>query len=99
MIFNTTTSETSDTYLYVVARPKECWRIAVCQSGIQWLLQRVDGERNGVTRWTTCAYAMTKPGLRKALRRFLTLSDVNAEAIINELAPSPSSQLKSNPVK
>ena len=85
MILNAKTSETSDLYMGVVARPLTNLRIAVCRNGIQWLVQVRDGERGGVPRWRVCAYVMTRPGLLKALRRFGGLSELDAADVVDAL--------------
>ena len=85
MIINARTSETSDLYMGVVARPLNNLRIAVCRNGIQWLVQVSEGWRNGATRWKTCAYVTTRPGLIKALRRFGGLSERDATDVVGSL--------------
>ena len=93
MILNARTSETSDLYMGVVARPLTNLRIAVCSNGIQWLVQVRDGERHGAARWRTCAYVMTRPGLIAALRRYGPLSERDAEEVVDAL---PSRQAVTN---
>lgn len=89
MNLNERTAETSNRYMNVVARPLNNLRIAVCRNEIQWLVQTRDGERHGVARWATRAYAMTKPGLIEALRRFGGLSAHDAHTIAGELPHKP----------
>lgn len=93
MILNARTSETSDLYMGVVARPLTNLRIAVCRNGIQWLVQVRDGSRHGVPRWRVCAYVTTRPGLIKALRRYGPLSERDAEEVVDAL---PSRQAVTN---
>lgn len=78
MIINARTSETSDLYMGVVARPLNNLRVVVCRDGIQWLLQTSDGERDGIKRWKSVSFAATKPGLIKALRHLGGLSGLKA---------------------
>ena len=85
MIINARTSETSDLYMNVVARPLHNLRIAVCRNGIQWLVQVRDGERCGLPRWKTCAYVTTRPGLIEAVRRFGRLSERDATDVVDAL--------------
>ncbi|MBE1289320.1 MAG: hypothetical protein GJ679_04855 [Rhodobacteraceae bacterium] len=85
MIINARTSETSDLYMGVVARPLTNLRIAVCRNAIQWLVQVRDGERHGATRWKTCAYVMTRPGLIAAVRRHGSLSENDAADVVDAL--------------
>ena len=85
MILNSRTSETSDLYMGVIARPLNNLRIAVCTNGIQWLVQTRDGERHGAPRWKVGAYVVTRPGLIKALRRFGRLSERDATDVVDAL--------------
>ena len=85
MIINARTSETSDLYMGVVARPLTNLRIAVCRNAIQWLVQVRDGERHGAARWKTCAYVTTRPGLIAAVRRHGPLSERDAEEVVDAL--------------
>ncbi|MBF9024762.1 hypothetical protein HKCCD6035_04280 [Rhodobacterales bacterium HKCCD6035] len=85
MILNARTSETSDLYMGVVARPLNNLRIAVCRNAIQWLVQVRDGERCGRPRWKTCAYVTTRPGLIAALRKYGTLSELDAADVVDAL--------------
>ena len=85
MIINARTSETSDLYMGVVARPLNNLRIAVCRNGIQWLVQVSEGWRHGATRWKTCAYVMTRPGLIAAIRRYGPFSERDASDVVDAL--------------
>jgi hypothetical protein len=89
MIINARTSETSDLYMGVVARPLTNLRIAVCSNGIQWLVQVRDGASGGVPRWKTCAYVTTRPGLTKALRRIAGFSELDAADVVDALPSRP----------
>lgn len=89
MIINARISETSDLYMGVVARPLNNLRIAVCRNGIQWLVQVSEGWRHGATRWKTCAYVMTRPGLISAVRRFGGLSECDAADVVDALPSRP----------
>ena len=97
MITNDRTSETSDLYLSFVARPLNTLRIAVCRNGIQWLVQTRDGTWNGATRWKTRAYALTRLGLTKALRRFPSLSERDAKDVVRALPPRQSFEIADQP--
>jgi hypothetical protein len=85
MIINARTSETSDLYMNVVARPLSNLRIAVCRNGIQWLVQVREGERGGAARWRVRAYVMTRPGLIAAVRRYARLSARDATEVVDAL--------------
>lgn len=85
MVTNASTSETSDLYMGIVARPLNNLRIVVCRDGIQWLLQTSDGERGGTKRWKSVSFAATKPGLIKALRHIGGLSGLKAKEVVDAL--------------
>lgn len=92
MILNARTSETSDLYMGVVARPLTNLRIAVCRNGIQWLVQVKDGQRCGTPRWKTCAYVMTRPGLIAAVRKYGPLSERDATEVVDALPSRQASE-------
>jgi len=85
MILNARSSETSDLYMNVVARPLTNLRIAVCRNAIQWLVQMRDGERCGRPRWKTCAYVTTRPGLIATVRKYGPLSERDATEVVDAL--------------
>ncbi len=60
--------ESADDYPSIVARLSDRWRVIVCAGGIQWILQRRDGERAGGTRWTGVGYCMTREALLRLCR-------------------------------
>lgn len=55
-------SETADDYRHVVAQLSDGWRVIVCAGGIQWILQRRDGERAGRARWVGIDYCPDPEG-------------------------------------
>ena len=48
--------ESADNYARIVARLDDDGRVIVCRDGLQWILQRRDGERGGRARWTGVGY-------------------------------------------
>lgn len=48
--------ETADSYAAVVAQLNDQWRVIECRDGIQWILQRRDGQRAGQPRWMGVRY-------------------------------------------
>lgn len=60
--------ETGDAYVAVVARLNDLWRVIRCRDGIQWILQRRDGQRAGGTRWTGSCYLTTREALIRVCR-------------------------------
>ena len=57
------TSEESDDYHAIVAHLNNHWRVVVCRSGIQWILQRHAAERHGTARWVSRSYCRIRDGL------------------------------------
>ncbi len=60
--------ETADHYPGVVAQINCRWRVILCSAGIQWILQRRDGERAGGTRWAGVGYCQTREALLRLCR-------------------------------
>ena len=60
--------ETADRYPGVVAQINRRWRVILCSAGIQWILQRHDGERGGAARWTGVGYCQTREALVRLCR-------------------------------
>jgi hypothetical protein len=60
--------ETADDYPDIVARLSDRWRVILCPAGIQWILQRRDGERAGGTRWAGVGYCTTREALLRLCR-------------------------------
>ncbi len=67
--------ESADDYCRVIAHLSPSYRVIVCKDGIQWILQRRDGERHGRARWTGVSYCVT----RDALIRLCRASSANIE--------------------
>lgn len=67
--------ESTDDYPQIVARLSDKWRVILCTAGVQWILQRRDGERAGGARWAGVGYCpdprgatASQPGLVRADR-------------------------------
>jgi hypothetical protein len=59
--------ETADAYDFVVARIDQRHRLIVCGDGIQWIVQKTDGTRDGRPRWKSTGFCRTKNALRRCL--------------------------------
>lgn len=77
--------ERDDAYRYVVVWLNEHWRVIECRDGIQWILQRSDGERHGQTRWSGRSYCRTRNALIRASRDLAGEIDGSAMAILEGL--------------
>ena len=60
--------ETADRYPGVVVQINCRWRVILCSAGIQWILQRHDGERRGTARWAGVGYCQTRKALVRLCR-------------------------------
>jgi hypothetical protein len=78
-------NESADNYWRLVARLNVRWRVIECRDGIQWILQRIDGERYGKTRWTGRSYCRTRDGLLHACRDNAGEIEPSALAVLNNL--------------
>jgi len=65
---NTSRRESDDGYDDVIARLNSRWRVIACKDRIQWILQSVDGLRNGAVRWTGESYHCTREALIRVCR-------------------------------
>ena len=50
-------------YRHIVTELSDRWRLIVCRDGLQWIIQRRDGERSGRARWTGVYYCQTREAL------------------------------------
>jgi hypothetical protein len=78
-------NEGADDYPAVVAQLNANWRVIVCGSGIQWILQRCDGERHGRARWAGRSFCRTSEALRCVCRKHVGTIDPVAAAILAAL--------------
>ena len=60
--------ETADGYPGVVVQINRRWRVILCSTGIQWIVQRHDGERGGTARWVGVGYCLTREALLRLCR-------------------------------
>ena len=74
--------ETADEYHRVVARLSDGWRVVVSKDGIQWVLQRRDGERAGRARWAGVRFCRTRQALIRDARALCGPVDPAALAIL-----------------
>jgi hypothetical protein len=79
------TSEESDNYHAVVAQLNDGWRVIVCRSNIQWILQRRRGERCGRARWEGRSYCRTRQALLRCSREHAGPIEPSAVAILAAL--------------
>ena len=77
--------ESADDYPNIVARLSDNWRVIVCAGGIQWILQRRDGERSGRARWTGVSYCLTREALVRLCRALSEPVDPSALLILAAL--------------
>ncbi len=77
--------ETTDDYRHVVAQLSDGWRVIVCAGGIQWILQRRDGERAGRARWVGIDYCRTRKALLRQCRASHARIDPAAWSVLDEL--------------
>jgi hypothetical protein len=91
-------SEEVDDYHTVVAKLNDNWRIIVCTSGIQWILQRRVGERHGTPRWESRCFCRTSEALNRLSRGRAGAIDPSADATLVSLPEriSTSSRLSEN---
>jgi len=61
----TSKSESSPDYFRTIAYLNSDWRLILCKTGIQWILQR----RKGLSKWEGYWFARTKEGLLGGLGR------------------------------
>ena len=77
--------ESADGYVHVVARLCPRLRVIICRDGIQWILQRRDGERRGRARWAGLGYFRTREALLRVSRASCTGIDPAALAALAAL--------------
>ncbi len=66
----TSHKERDDDYDRVVTKINDRWRVIICRDGIQWILQKRDGQRNGKPRWAGASYSTTRYALiRETFRK------------------------------
>jgi hypothetical protein len=79
------TSEEADDYHAVEARLNDEWRVIVCRSGIQWILQHRAGQRHGTARWVGRSYCRTSEALNRLSHKHAGTLRPDAAAILAAL--------------
>jgi hypothetical protein len=76
-------AEKSDGYHGVIIRLNAGWRISICDTGIQWILQ----ERTGTAKvlWRPRGYCRTSEAIRRLARQHAGKIDPEAQAALNRL--------------
>ena len=72
--------EESDTYLHVTAVLNAGWRVISCRDGLQWILQRRAGQRQGRPRWEGRSFCCTREALVRCAREHA--GDIAADALV-----------------
>lgn len=85
LVANNSHRESDDAYGAIVARLNAGWRVIECRDGIQWILQRLDGERHGRARWTGRSYCRTREALNRVCRDYAGEIDATARSPLNSL--------------
>lgn len=70
--------ERDDDYRDVVCILSDRWRVIVCRDGLQWIIQRRDGERFGQTRWTGIHYCTSREALIRLSRALQPQAEAGA---------------------
>jgi hypothetical protein len=60
--------EESDTYPGIITALNSKWRVIICRGGIQWVLQRQAGQRDGRPRWEGHWFCQTSEALIRGAR-------------------------------
>ena len=74
--------ETDDFYFRVIARLNDRFRLIRCKDGIQWIIQKRDGFRNGKPRWQGHSYCVQPETVH---RLALSLCGLNEYAELRKL--------------
>jgi hypothetical protein len=77
--------EEADNYEAIVVKLNTGWRIIECRDGIQWILQRLAGQRHGRPRWEGKSYCRTRQGLLRSVHDRCGPVDTAAVAIVQGL--------------
>lgn len=77
--------ESSDDYDCVVVRLCQRHRVIACKDDLQWILQRIEGERHGRARWAAAGYFRTRMALIRASRALCARIDPTALAALERL--------------
>jgi hypothetical protein len=77
--------EEDEAYPNIVAVLNARWRVIVCRTGIQWILQRRAGTRHGRPRWDGNSYCQTREALLRCISERAGPCDPSALANIASL--------------
>lgn len=58
--------ERDNDYLHVLCQLSDHLRVIRCKDDLQWILQKRDGTRSGLPRWTGVSYFVTRAALIRA---------------------------------
>jgi hypothetical protein len=78
-------SEEASDYHAIVAQLNDTWRVIVCRSGIQFILQHRRGERRGRARWENRSFCRTSEALNRLSRKHAGAIDPTAAAVLAAL--------------
>jgi hypothetical protein len=77
-LMNGSHRETDDFYFRVIARLNDRFRLIRCKDGIQWIIQKRDGSRNGRPRWTGCSYCTSLETVQRLALKHCNLVEPQA---------------------
>jgi hypothetical protein len=77
--------EEAEDYRAIVARLNERWRVIVCKDGIQWILQRQYGTRDGKPIWRSKSFCRNREALIRVCRKHAGEIDPKAMAVLEAL--------------
>jgi hypothetical protein len=87
--------ETYDEYARVVVRLDARTRVIECRDGVQWIVQRIHGTRNGGCEWEGVSFCRTKEALLRcavliqASNNFHFFSSCLLQVSLLQQAPGP----------
>ena len=87
--------EGGDGYARVVVQLNDKWRVVVCRSGIQWILQRRKGDGGG---WAGRSFCRTGEAIKRVSRQHAGAIDAAALAVLDAL-PDWIEEMKPAPVE
>ena len=77
--------EPDEHYQGVIVKSGERWRIIICRSGLQFILQKRSTKPPNKGIWIGQSYCTTKDGLFGVCSHLGLLSDPNTEAVLTTL--------------
>lgn len=67
--------ESDDNYKRVVARLNPHWRVVRCKDDIQWIIQKRDGFRNAMPRWTERSFCVEPASVQRLVLKHCGIVD------------------------